>query len=113
MGNVGEAMQKSLIAPAANFATNPLGGLGVGGKKEAFVAKVGEPLTFVELWVRQWVDVFDKKHGTWCVFVCVGNRIASPRHSPQFSFYSSFIAPLSVCIRLINIGLFHFQRVSY
>lgn len=67
MGNVAETMQKSLIGPATNFVANPLAGLGVGGKKEAFVAKVGEPLTFVELWVRQWVDVFDKKHGTWCV----------------------------------------------
>ena len=67
MGNVAETMQKNLIGPATSFVADPLAGLGVGGKKEAFVAKVGEPLTFVELWVRQWVDVFDKKHGTWCV----------------------------------------------
>jgi hypothetical protein len=67
MGNVAETMQKNLIGPATSFVADPLSGLGVGGKKEAFVAKVGEPLTFVELWVRQWVDVFDKKHGTWCV----------------------------------------------
>ena len=91
MGNVGETMQKSLIAPAADFAKNPLAGLGVGGKKEAFVAKVGEPLTFVELWVRQWVDVFDKKHGTWCVFVVVGKsrRLASRRRVTRFSILKS------------------------
>jgi hypothetical protein len=103
MGNVAETMQKNLIGPATSFVADPLAGLGVGGKKEAFVAKVGEPLTFVELWVRQWVDVFDKKHGTWCV-AKIARWLASLRRVTQHlsaQFARRHARPF-VCVFLIH-----------
>ena len=81
MGNVIdktiEGANNFVVKPVNEFVVQPT--LGLVGVNTAKKVCVGEPLEFARLWLRQWVDVFDKKHEKWCVDRRIGVEFNSVR----------------------------------
>jgi hypothetical protein len=71
MGNVidktVQGAHEFVVKPVDQFVIQPTMGVAANFVEKKVVVQ-GEPLEFTRLWVRQWVDVFDKKHQKWYAF---------------------------------------------